>query len=249
MTALTSDLPRKSSRTSTQAVTVPKIVFRSVTARATPSVSFRAARASGLETTSQNEWDPFFFDSQRSAAMGRTTTTVRYVETTPTDRAVLARPPAPALGAARAAGAATLLMGGTFHRAFDSNHPAGVRVEPGPVHLPPTAKQAVADVEGRAGVVLLPPAREVGPLQDGLHDGAVAVRREDRLLLRRVGVRDERPRRGGRALDRDHRQLDQHRRPGDDELALLAGSERGIRLALVCDQDVAPAGEERVGCV
>src|SRR5215471_14497841 len=157
MTALTSDLPRKSSRTSTQAVTVPKMVLRSVTTSATPSVSFRAATASGLETTCQNDCAPFRFDSQRSAAIGRTTTTVRYVETTPTDRAVLARPPAPTLGAARAAGAATLLMSRTSHRALDPDHPAGVGVEPDAVHLAPAAEEAVSDVEGLAGVVLLAP--------------------------------------------------------------------------------------------
>ena len=53
----------------------------------------------------------------------------------------------------------------------------------------------------------------------------------------------------GASFVADHRQLDQHRRLGDDELALLAGGEGGVRLALVGDQDVALAGEERLGRV
>src|SRR5215831_20720689 len=117
---------------------------------------------------------------------------------TPTDRAVLARPPAPTLGARLVTDAATVLMGGTSDHAFDAHHPARVGVEPDLVHLEPATEEAVADVEGRAGVVLLAPAREVRPLQDGLHDGAVAVGGEDRLLLRRVRVRDERLRGRGR---------------------------------------------------
>src|SRR5690348_9827500 len=246
MTALTSDLPRNSSRTRTQAVTVPSTALRTTTTNAVPKVSFSADWASGLETICQNACSPPLCDSQRSAAIGRTTITSRYVVITPTDRAVLPRPPAAIRRAGAAAGAATALMGRASHGALDPDHPALDRVEPDAVHLPPAAEEPVLDAEGRAGVVLLAPAREVGPLQNRLHDRPVAVGGEDPLLLRRMGVLDERLRGRGRALQRHHRQLDQHRRLRDDELPLFTGGEGRVRLALVGDQNVALAGEERV---
>ena len=94
MTELTSDLPRKSSRTSTQAVIVPRTPLIRTTTKAAPNVSLSAPTASGLEIVCQNACAPSRLDSQTSAAIGRTTITVRYVEITPTDRAVLARPSA-----------------------------------------------------------------------------------------------------------------------------------------------------------
>src|SRR5882672_11093671 len=88
MIALTSVLPRKSSRTSTQAVIVPSTAFRSATTIDVPSVSFRAATASGLVTACQKPCDPALVDSQTSAAIGSTTINVRNVVTMPRDRAV-----------------------------------------------------------------------------------------------------------------------------------------------------------------
>ena len=88
MIALTSVFPRKSSRTSTQAVTVPSTAFRSETASDAPSVSFSAATASGLETASQNDCVPSLVASQMSAASGSPTKTMRKVVTKPRDRAV-----------------------------------------------------------------------------------------------------------------------------------------------------------------
>src|SRR5438067_1365333 len=207
ITAFTSALARKLSRTSTHAVTVPRTALIRTTTRAVPSVSLRADTASGLETTCQNEWAPSFFDSQTSAAIGRTTTIVKKVEMTPTDAAVLARPPAPTLGDLRAAAAATLLMGGTSDRLLDRDHAARVRVEPNVVHLPPAAEEAIVDVEGRTGVVPLAPGGEArtGGLQDRPDRGPVAVGREHSLLLGEVAVRDKCLRRGGRALERHHR--------------------------------------------
>src|SRR5690348_1796470 len=153
MTALTIDFPRKSSRTSTQAVIVPSTPLIRTTMKDAPNVSFMAPTASGLETVCQNACAPSRLDSHTSAAMGRTTITVRNVEMTPTDRAVLARPPACALRLGAAADAVTALMGGTADRSLDPEHPARVQVEPHPVGLPPAAEQAVVDVEGRAGLV------------------------------------------------------------------------------------------------
>ena len=63
MIAFTSVLPRKSSRTSTHAVTVPSTALRSATAIDVDSVSFSAATASGLETASQKPSQPAFVDS------------------------------------------------------------------------------------------------------------------------------------------------------------------------------------------
>ena len=53
ITELTIDLPRKSSRTSTQAMRVPNTALISATIPASARVSFSAATPSGLETASQ----------------------------------------------------------------------------------------------------------------------------------------------------------------------------------------------------
>src|SRR5690348_18114833 len=175
MTELTSDLPRKSSRTSTQAVIVPSTPLIRTTTKAAPNVSFSAPTASGLEMTCQNACAPSFLDSQTMAAIGRTTMTSRYVKMTPTDRAVLARPSAVILRAGAPARAASVLMGGASDRPLDGEHAAVVQVEPDLVGLAPAAEELVADAEGRAGVVFVAPAREVRALEHRPHDGAVAV--------------------------------------------------------------------------
>src|SRR2546430_9500239 len=136
MTELTSDLPRKSSRTSTQAVMVPSTALIRTTTKAAPNVSLSAPRASGFETACQNACLPSRLDSQTRAAIGRTTTTIRYVEITPTDRLVLARPSALALRAILPADAATLLMRLASDRALDRDHPTVAQVEPHLVRLP-----------------------------------------------------------------------------------------------------------------
>src|SRR3954470_24730193 len=165
---------------------------------------------------------------------------------TPTDRAVLARPSALILRAGATARAAKVLMGGAPDGLLDLDHLALDRVEPDAIHRPPATEELVGDLEGGAGVVLLPPAFEVGRLEHRLHDGAIAVGGEDLLLPRRVRVLDERLGRCRRTLQRHHRKLDQHRRLRDDELSLLAGGEGGVGLALVGDEHVALAVEERV---
>lgn len=91
---MTNALPRKSSRTSTHAVTVPKNAFVSAARAATASVSFNAATASRFETASQKFPDaPVFVDDQISAAIGNATTSDRNTVTKPRERAV----PAPSL--------------------------------------------------------------------------------------------------------------------------------------------------------
>ena len=74
---MTTDLPRKSSRTSTQAISVPKTALTSATIPAIASVSFSAATPSGLETASQKLRAPSFVDAQTSAAIGSATITER----------------------------------------------------------------------------------------------------------------------------------------------------------------------------
>src|SRR5438445_1998361 len=92
MTALTIDLPRNSSRTSTQAVIVPKKALTSDTITDAPSVSFSAASASGDVATDQNWCSPSFCDAQTSAAIGRITITERNDVVKPSERAVAAAP-------------------------------------------------------------------------------------------------------------------------------------------------------------
>jgi hypothetical protein len=83
-------LPRKSSRTSTQASSVPKIAFVRATSAATAIVSFSAATASGWVTQYRNWERPSARDAQTSAAIGSATTTLRYVVMKPSERAVAA---------------------------------------------------------------------------------------------------------------------------------------------------------------
>src|SRR6476661_10951174 len=105
ITAFTIDLPGKSPRTRTQAVTVPQTLLLSTTMKAAPKVSLSADTASGFETACQKASAPLLCDSQTRAAIGKTTTTVRKVEMIPTDMAVLARPPARAASRGRTCGA------------------------------------------------------------------------------------------------------------------------------------------------
>ena len=73
MIELITDLPRKSSRTSTQAVTVPSTAFRTATMNAAPTVSFSAATDCGLVTASQKACLPSLREAQTSAAIGSIT--------------------------------------------------------------------------------------------------------------------------------------------------------------------------------
>jgi len=61
------------------------------------NVTSSALTASGLERACEKPAVPAFFASQSSAAMGRRTTTSRNVEMAPSERAVVALPPAPIL--------------------------------------------------------------------------------------------------------------------------------------------------------
>src|SRR5438067_7345269 len=147
MTALTSDLPRKSSRTSTQAVIVPNTALMATTMNATANVSFSAPEASELETVCQKACAPSCFDSQTSAASGKTTMTSRNVVITPTERAVLALPVLAILRGVGAEVAARLLMGRASNVLLDLHHAALIRFEPHGVGLAPAAEELVVDLE------------------------------------------------------------------------------------------------------
>ena len=73
MTALTSALPRKSSRTSTQAMAKPATELTTATAKAIPSVSSSAATASGWVMAAQNAPQPPLNALVNSAASGSRT--------------------------------------------------------------------------------------------------------------------------------------------------------------------------------
>ena len=77
MTAFTMRLPRKSSRTSTHAISVPKAALRSTTIADTIKVSLIAATACGLVTSRQKALRPPLVDRASSAAIGNSTSTER----------------------------------------------------------------------------------------------------------------------------------------------------------------------------
>src|SRR5437870_4005667 len=123
ITALTIDLPRKSSRTRTQAVSVPSTAFVPAAAAETTSVSFRAATASALETASQKPPLPLFVEVQTSAAIGSATISDRKAVTKPRERAVEALSLAyPRIRGAATATAAALASSRASHLLLDPDH-------------------------------------------------------------------------------------------------------------------------------
>ena len=77
MTAPRSALPRKSSRTSTNAMARPAMEFTTATMAAAPSVSSSAATASGWVTARQNSAQPSLKALVTSAASGSRTSSDR----------------------------------------------------------------------------------------------------------------------------------------------------------------------------
>jgi hypothetical protein len=74
MTALMRLFPRKESRTSTHATSVPVTAFTATTASELRKVSFRVATAAGFETACQNPSAPSPVERQMTAAIGISTT-------------------------------------------------------------------------------------------------------------------------------------------------------------------------------
>src|SRR5262249_54320670 len=241
MTAFITDFPRKSSRTRTHAVIVPRTALIRETTSAATRVSLSAATASGLEIASQKPCDPPLVDSKTTAASGSRTMIVRKVVIMPRDRAV----PALSLGArtGRAAAEATLASD-PADLFLDSCHHALVRIEELRLHLGPAAESEVVDGEEVGSLRELLAVR----LEHALDDRAVAVVREHLLGSRRLQEPDELVRLvlvlAG--LDHGDRVLDQDRRLRNDVLNGLLGKLSGDRLVLVREEHVALPREERV---
>src|SRR5581483_1475182 len=242
ITAFTSDLPRNRSRTSTHAINVPKTALTSATTAAITSVSFSAATPSGLETASQKPEAPSSRDAHTSAAIGSATISERKPVTKPRERADEALSLA-----GTATETAALAASRTTDLLLDPDHQAGLQVEPALVCRAPAAEVLVRDPEDARprGVLrgeLLRDRRVDGP-PPGLAEQALGDRalREADELVRLVPVLA--------VLQHCDRQLDQHRLARDHVLDVRAGRPRGQRLALVGQQHVALAGQERVGRV
>jgi len=73
ITALTNAFPRKESRTSTQAISVPATALTATTTRDVKKLSLSDATDDGLEIARQNASPPFSVDFQTIAASGSRT--------------------------------------------------------------------------------------------------------------------------------------------------------------------------------
>src|SRR3954453_12523533 len=227
-------LPRKSSRTSTQAIAVPMIAFTNAAAADMSSGSSRAETAWRPVAASQNALQPSSKAWEVSAASGSRTMTDSHSRAPPPPRAPPMLPPPRRANARRGSrSAAVSAIGGDAELLLDVGDDGVVGIEELVVHLLPATQ--VVDREEPLG------RREPLRVDERLHDGPVALRREDLLGLGRL---DELEERGGllRVLALRHdggRVLDQQRPVGGDEVDLLALALRGERLVLVRDEDVA----------
>src|SRR5439155_11697681 len=164
MAALTRAWPRKSSRTSTQAIRVPTTALIPATTRETTRVSLSAEDASAAEIESQKESSPPLLEPQTIAAMGSKTIRLRYAVTRPKPSA---RPDgARSIGSGRAAA----LASGASDLLLDPGHDPGLRVEEPLLHLVPAAEEG--DVEQPR------PRGELELVGDALHHRPVARLRE-----------------------------------------------------------------------
>src|SRR3954454_203221 len=240
ISAFTTPLPRKSSRTSTHAISVPVTALIATTMSEVIRVSLNAAIDCGVVTTSKNLPNPPSRDLTATAASGSSTITDRYVIATP-------RPSAAPLGSGAARGpagrgpAVSSLGGGDTEALLDGGHDAVVGVEE-----PLRDRAPAAELLDREEVLR---HRELVRPRRALHDRPVALRGEDPLRLRRVEELHEVLRLAARVLrDRD-RVLDQDRLRRDRVVELLAGLLSGDRLVLVRDQHVPLAAREGAECV
>src|SRR3954467_15372267 len=152
MTALTNALPRKRSRTSTHATSVPATALTAATTIESSSVSFSAATACGAVTASTNACRPPSVERATAAASGIRTMTLSQSVATPS--ASVPDPPGAAEESARrravgraddAAGLSASLGSGDPRRLLDLRDRALVRIEELVVDLRPAAE--VADRE------------------------------------------------------------------------------------------------------
>src|SRR4051794_37927594 len=248
MTALTNALPRKRSRTSTHATSVPATALTPATRIERTSVSFSAATACGAVTASTNACRPPSAERATTAASGIRTTTLSQSVATPSPS--VRAGPVPEESARRradgragdAAGLRASLGSGDPRRLLDVGDRALVGIEELVVDLRPAAEVADREQSLRRRELRL----VLG--EDALVDRPVAPVGEDLLRRRRQGVVHERLRllEVLRLRDDRDRVLDGDRLVGDDVVDLLALLLGGDRLVLVGDEDVAGAGREVV---
>src|SRR3954453_7549614 len=247
MSALTNALPRKRSRTSTHATSVPASALTAATRTAGTSVSFSAATACGAVTASTNAGRPPSGERATTAASGGRTMTDSHSVATPSPSAP--EPPDAAEESARrratAGGAAEIsasLGSGDPRRLLDLGDRALVGIEGLVVDLRPAGEVADREEPLRRRELRLVPG------EDGPVDRAVTPVGEHLLGGRRERVLHERLRLllVARLRDDRDRVLDGDRLVGDDVVDLLALLLGGDRLVLVGDEDVAGAGREVV---
>src|SRR4051812_34086166 len=181
MRALTKLLPRKSSRTSTHAISVPVTTLISATIAEITTVISSAARAAGAVIASHSPPIPLSSDFVRTAASGSRTMMLNHSEVTPSPTGPIVAPVA-----GRRRGSATVAIGLARRLVVDLGHGALVRVEELVVDLAPAA-----EVVDRPQLLRL---REVGR-ELGRHrrvDRAEAGLGPRRLALGRVLEVDER---------------------------------------------------------
>src|SRR3954453_10818088 len=247
ITALMTALPRKRSRTSTQATSVPATALIAATRIDRTSVSFSAATACGAVTASQKAPSPPSSERATTAASGIRTMTLSHSVATPSASA----PDPPGAAEERARRRATgsdrpalraSLGSGDSRGLLDRGDRPLVRVEELVVDLRPAAEVADREEALRCrdlrGVLVEDRLvhRAVAPVGEPLLGVGREREVEERLRLLRMRRRRH---------DRD-RVLDEDRLVGDDVVDLLAPLLRRDCLVLVGDQDVAGAGDEVV---
>ena len=226
MTAFTSAFPRKSSRTSTQAVIVPSTALSSATTSDVPSVSLSAATASGLVTASQNAARAVLRRLADERGDREHHDQRRYVVTMPRDRAVPALSPCIRSVWTRAQPCSDGKLGMSRQRltrqpvtpptcrSIRAITPVlGSKKRFCTLSQPPSPSWSIVNWPGRAGNFFVSPAST-------LVDRPVAVVGEDLLRRRRPQEAEERVRRVpcSRCLQHRDRVLDQDRRARDHVL-------------------------------
>src|SRR5919202_304440 len=244
MSALTTPRPRKRSRTSTHATSVPATALTAATRIESSSVSFSAAIACRAVTASTNAPRPASVERATTAASGIRTMTLSHSVATPRESA----PGAAGESARRravAAGTAEVrasLGSGDPRGLLDLGDRPLVGVEELVVDLRPAAEVADGEEPLRRRELRPVPRedrpvdRPVAPVGEHLlRDGRERVLHERLRLTQVLRLRDHRD----RVLDRD-------RLVGDDIVDLLALLLGRDRLVLVREQHVAGAGREVV---
>src|SRR5215208_3305439 len=226
--AFTKRLPRKSSRTSTHASSVPATALTATTSSDAPKVSSSAATDCRLETARQKPSAPSPVARHTTAASGSSTIRLRYADESPS--AML-----PRRRRTTASGCA-LVVSRHPEPLLDPRHHALLAIEELVRDRVPAAEFVDREQAGRLRVLEL--------REHALHDRPVALLAEDPLGLRRAEEVDEGLCLFGSLGRHGDGVLDQDRLVGDDVVDVLVLRLRGDRLVLVREQDVALAAGE-----